>query len=142
VNSSAVAACTRAEKSPCRKNGADGQSLAYALVHASYFEDNRETAFILFVTAIEALLPPREEDPRDIAEVIEALQAKLAEMPDIEDDLRQDVAEALEDDKFDPIGRRGRQLVGCLATERFDGKKPKEYFYKCYETRSKLVQVR
>jgi hypothetical protein len=60
-------------------------------------------------------------------------------MPDVGDDLRNDVADALEDDKFDPIGRRGRQLVSSLGTERFDGKKPKDYFYRRYDIRSKLV---
>lgn len=60
-------------------------------------------------------------------------------MSDIDDDLRQAVAEALEDDKFDPIGRRGWQLVSSLGTERFAGQKPRDYFYDCYEVRSKLV---
>ncbi|KUI28023.1 hypothetical protein AU196_05585 [Mycobacterium sp. IS-1742] len=115
------------------------QLLAYGLVHAAYFEDNPETSFILLVTAIEALLPPREDSPRDIAEVIDALKQRLGEMTDIDDDLRQDVAAALEDDKFDPIGRRGRQLVSCLGAERFAGQKPKDYFYGRYKVRSDLV---
>ncbi|QVI29475.1 hypothetical protein MN2019_09390 [Mycolicibacterium neoaurum] len=115
------------------------QSLAYGLVHAAYFEDNPETSFILLVTAIEALLPPREDQPRDIAEVIDVLNQSLAEMTDIDDGLRQDVAQALEDDKFDPIGRRGRQLVSCLGTEQFAGQKPKDYFYDRYKVRSDLV---
>lgn len=115
------------------------QSMAYTLVHASFFEDNPETAFILLVTAIEGLLPPREDNPREIAAVIDALKVKLDEMSDIDDDLRQAVAAALEDDKFDPIGRRGRQLVSSLGTERFAGQKPRDYFNDCYEVRSKLV---
>ncbi|BBX23125.1 hypothetical protein MTER_25360 [Mycolicibacter terrae] len=117
----------------------DQQSLAYALVHASYFEDNPETSYILLATVIEALLPPRDECPRDIAGVIDTLKETLDGMSDIDEELRQDVAEALEDDKFDPIGRRGRQLVGCLGTERFADKKPKDYFMHCYDIRSKLV---
>ncbi|ORW08249.1 hypothetical protein [Mycobacterium kyorinense] len=115
------------------------QSLAYGLVHAAYFEDNPETSFILLVTAIEALLPPREAAPHDIAEAIDALKQSLNEMTNIDDDLRQDVAEALEDDKFDPIGRRARQLVSCLGTERFAGQKPKDYFHGRYKVRSGLV---
>jgi hypothetical protein len=91
------------------------------------------------VTAIEALLPSREDEPRDIAEVIDALKAKLAAMPDIGEELRQDVVDALEDDKFDPIGRRGRQLVSCLGTERFADKKPRDYFTRRYNIRSDLV---
>ena len=115
------------------------QLLAYELVHAAYFEDNPETAFILLVTAIEALLPPRDEHPRNIAEVIDVLKQRLNEMPDLDLGLREDVSEALEDDKFDPIGRRGRQLVGCLGKERFAGKKPRDYFHYCYKVRSDLV---
>jgi hypothetical protein len=53
------------------------QLLAYELVHAAYFDDNPETSFILLVTAIEALLLPPEEAPRDIAEVIAQLQQSL-----------------------------------------------------------------
>jgi len=34
VNSSAVAACTRAEKSPCRKNGADGVGCVFGVKHS------------------------------------------------------------------------------------------------------------
>ena len=113
--------------------------LAYGLVHAAYFDDNPETIFILLVTAIEALLPPREEAPRDIADVIDALKQRLDEITDIDDGLRRDVAEALEDDKFDPIGRRGRQLVTRLGTERFAGQKPKDYFNGRYKVRSDLV---
>ncbi len=115
------------------------QLLAYALVHASYFEDNHETAFILLVTAIEALLPPREDEPLDIADVIDVLKEKLYEIPNLDADMREDVAGALEDDKFDPIGRRGRKLVSSLGTERFGGERPKDYFTRRYKIRSDLV---
>lgn len=113
--------------------------LAYRLVHAAYFEDNPEATFILLVTAIEVLLPRREEAPRDFADLIDVLKQKLDETTDIDDDLRQDVAEVLEDDKFDSIGRRGRQLVSCLGAEQFSGKKPKDYFHGRYKARSDLV---
>lgn len=118
------------------------QLLAYDLVHAAYFDGNPETSFILLVTAIEALLPPPEEAPRDIAEAIAALQQSLQQMTNVDDDLRQDVAQALEDDKFDPIGRRGRKLVSCLGSERFAGQKPRDYFHERYNIRSDLVHGR
>lgn len=114
-------------------------SLAYVLVHAAYFEDNPETAFIVLVTAIEALLPAREDNPRDVAKVIDSLLDRLSEIIDIDPDLQRDVAQALEDDKFDSIGRRGRMLVSCLGSERFAGQKPKDYFTQRYQMRSELV---
>jgi hypothetical protein len=116
------------------------EQLAYRLFHASYFvAENPEAAYILLVTAIEALLPPREEvaSPELVA-VIDELKRHLGGMT-VGDDLRGDVLGLLDDDKVDTIGRQGRQLVSVLGTERFDGKKPKNYFTRCYKVRSDLV---
>jgi hypothetical protein len=114
------------------------QLLAYSLVHATYFDDNPETTFILLVTAIEALLPPREDNPNEVAETLAALQETLAGM-EVDDDLRKSVAGVLEDKKYDTIVSRGKRLVACLGTERFGGQKPKDYFYDRYDERSRLV---
>jgi hypothetical protein len=56
------------------------QRLAYNLFHTAYFEDNAETAYILLITAIEALLPSEEAWPTPVLTVISALKAKLNEM--------------------------------------------------------------
>ncbi|WP_396913199.1 hypothetical protein [Mycolicibacterium sp.] len=112
--------------------------LAYSLVHATYFDDNPETTFILLVTAIEALLPPREDNPKEVAGILAALQTALAAM-EVEENLRKSIAGVLEDKKYDTIVSRGKRLVACLGTERFGGQKPKDYFYDRYDERSRLV---
>jgi hypothetical protein len=121
------------------------QQLAYNLFHAALIKSkpeamNPEVAYILLVTAIEALLPPREEvAPAEVVALIDAVKLKLEDMTPWDAGLLRDVAEMLEDDKFDPIGRRGRKFVKVLGNERFDSRKPASYFMRIYDVRSMLV---
>jgi hypothetical protein len=122
------------------------QQLAYSLFHAALVQSkpeasNPEAAYILLVTAIEALLPPAQQLPGDIVTVIDTLKAKLDESDDVSEDIRNRVARLLDDDKYESISRRGRQLVRIhLGSERFgNNEKPQDYFMRSYGLRSELV---
>jgi hypothetical protein len=115
------------------------QRLAYGLFHASQFEQNPEAAYILLVTAVEALLPTRQHN-QQVVPIVEALQRALAdEMPQWAQDLRERVSRSLDEIKFDSVGRRIRALAKALRPQRFRGEKPDYYVTRIYDVRSDLV---
>lgn len=115
------------------------QRLAYGLFHASQFEQNPEAAYILLVTAVEALLPTRQHN-QQVVPVVEALQHSLAdEMPQWAQDLRERVSRRLEEIKFDSVGRGVRMLAKALRPQRFRDEKPDDYVTRIYDVRSNLV---
>jgi hypothetical protein len=122
------------------------QQLAYSLFHAALVQSkpeaiNPEAAYILLITAIEALLPAAQQLSRDIVTVIDTLKAKLNESDDVNEAIRTRVAQLLDEDKYESISRRGKQLVrNNLGTERFgNNEKPHDYFRRSYDVRSGLV---
>ncbi|MFH5211409.1 hypothetical protein ACHIPZ_24870, partial [Antrihabitans sp. NCIMB 15449] len=116
----------------------DQQKLAFELVHSSLFDANPETRYIQLVTAIEALLPAKQEVPTAIADAMDKLIEIVDQLPDTAKSVRHRVKELLRLDKQESISRKGVQFTGVLQGE-YGGTTPEKYFKELYGIRSNLV---
>jgi Apea-like HEPN len=112
-------------------------SLAYRIVHASLIANDDEARYILLVTAIEAILPDKQERSTDVVGVIDSLIKTLANTP--AGAARDVVAALLREDKNESIGRLGAELANQLSRQNYGGMTAKKYFQHIYGTRSRLV---
>lgn len=115
----------------------DELRLAYKLVHSAIADTNPETKFILWVTAVEALIPYRKKEG-DLTKLLEALRPVVDGMQTFDEDTRKVVKDLLRSTQYQSIRKYGLRLAGRLVGE-YDGKMPKDYFDAAYATRSALA---
>jgi hypothetical protein len=115
--------------------------LAYSLVHLAMVNTNADTEYILWVTAVEALISDDKPDRAD-EEVVEYLK-QLAQQ--VHDDkakfnrkIRQRVEGILKFSTQETITEMGKSLARNLSGQ-YDGKTAEGFFVECYEGRSNLV---
>jgi hypothetical protein len=114
-------------------------ALAYKLFHASHFESNPETAYILLFTGIEALIPEQYKTHAYMA-VLEDLRQTLDEMDGIEESVRDSIDKLLAYKENESIRFRGRKWVlSTLGDETYAGETPETYFLASYDTRNKIA---
>lgn len=114
-------------------------ALAYRLFHASYFESNPETIYILLFTGIEALIPEKYRKADFIA-VLEELRQALDVMDGVDETARESIDNLLEYKENESIRFRGRTWVrDTLGSDRFYELTPEEYFLAAYATRNKIA---
>lgn len=115
-----------------------GEELAYALFHASFFQNSADSKFLVLVMAIEAMIDPQPRSKVAI-EHVETLieQTKAAAIPDQE---RNSILGALKWLRNESINQAGKRLVNARLAGRVYGKMTAEkYFTYCYGLRSSLV---
>ena len=115
----------------------DELRLAYQLVHSSLSDTNPETRFILLVTAIEALIPHREEDA-ELSCLLDALKPLVDGISGFDENTRNTVKKLIEGAKFESTRQFALKLIERLSGE-YGGKTPRRYFDDVYGTRSALA---
>jgi hypothetical protein len=114
--------------------------LAYRLIHLALLNAHVEVKYILFVTAIEALIPDSMPEKGDTA-FVAALQELIgyAKQPSrFASQTRDKVLGSLGYLKRESISSYGVKLAAKLSGT-YDGLSPGEYFERAYKRRSRLV---
>lgn len=111
--------------------------LAWDLVHAGLGDPNPEAKYILTVTAVEALIPYREEHAH-LSGLLDALKPIADGLAQFDEDTKEEVKKLLQYNKMNSVRRYGLQLADRLPGT-YDGLAPKKYFDKAYGTRSDLA---
>lgn len=113
------------------------QQLAYKFVHASFFEANPESIYILLFTGVEALIPKRFRK-KEYVDVLRRLRSNLEAMH-LDESAKKAIGDLLEYKENESIRYRDRNWVQLLGDELFDGKTPEDYFLDAYVTRNKVA---
>lgn len=116
----------------------DKQRLAYRFVHASFFESNPETAYILLFTAVESIIPERFRKA-EIVEVLQQLNVNLQNMTELDESAKKSVSSLIQYRENESIRYRGRNYVQLLGDEFYANKTPERFFLDAYDTRNKLA---
>ena len=125
-------------------NGLDRRlELAYSLVHLALSNANPDVQFILWITAIEALIPDekpkRKEAEGKVVKYLEQLREEVgADSEKFDRKVRKRVAGLLKLAQEETITELGMTLARKLDKE-YDGKSPDEFFQENYRGRSSLV---
>jgi len=127
---------------PVRKSIPQGLSrrleLAYTTFHMALATKPAELKFILFVTAIEALIDDKEK-PQPILDALAMLQAYVDdESTDFAPEAKKRLSEILKEDKTESITQLGAQLASQLSST-YGNKEPSGFFKHVYKCRSKIV---
>lgn len=115
--------------------------LAYETFHMALTATNPEIKYILFVTAIEALIVDTkpEKDDKVLVAALEDLQREVGESERWTPQVRCQIAAVLENAKKKSITGLGKELAGRLDPGKYDGKSAKSFFYENYAGRSAIV---
>lgn len=123
--------------------GIDRQlELAYETFHMALAATKPEIRYILFVTAIEALIADTkpEKDDKVLVAALRDLQREVGESEHWTPQVRCQIATVLENAKKKSILGLGKELAGGLNPEKkYDGKSAKSFFYENYDGRSTIV---
>lgn len=115
----------------------DGETVAFTLFNASFFQPTSDSRFLMLVMALEALIEPleRSSEARSLVDAF-VEQAKAALPPNERDSL----IGSLNTLKNESISRAGRRLVKeRLDGRQYGGKDAASFFTYCYKLRSNLV---
>ena len=117
--------------------------LSYSLVHLALLNIDPDLKYILWVTAIEALIPDekpkRKEAKGKVVEYLEELREQVgADKQKFNSKVRKRVADLLEHAQEETITELGVTLARKLDKE-YDGKSPDEFFRENYPGRSAVV---
>lgn len=119
--------------------------LAYETFHMALAATKPEIRYILFVTAIEALIAdtkPEKDGPDGMVLVaaLTKLQDEIEESERWTPQIRDHIAKVvLEDAKKKSITRLGKDLASKLDPKKYDGKSARRFFEENYEGRSTVV---
>jgi hypothetical protein len=125
-------------------NGLDRRlELAYSLVHLALSNANPDVQFILWITAIEALIadkkPKKKEAEGKVVEYLEQLgEQVVADKQKFNRKVRERVAGLLELAQEETITELGKTLARKLDKE-YNEKPPDKFFEENYRARSRLV---
>ncbi len=116
----------------------DQQRLAYKLFHATHFDSNPESKYILLFTGIEALIPKRfRVEP--IRKMLRQLRTYLETLNDTQESPKESVRRLLTYKENESIRYRGRNWVQLLDDCTFDAMTAEDYFLRAYDTRNSLA---
>lgn len=122
-------------------DGIDRQvELAFDLAHLALSATNADVRFILWVSAIEALIPnesPLIENQAAIAYIDELIE-QVKDDKKYNGSVRKKVINALERGRYQTITDVGASLVRLLDKE-YGGQSPEQFFRESYAVRSALV---
>lgn len=122
--------------------GLDPQlELAFATFHLALATTNPEVKYILFVTAIEALIADTKPEKADtlLVSALKELRGEVKESERWNAEIRNQISKVLEDAQKESITRLGKDLAGKLDPKRYDGKSARKFFDENYAARSTLV---
>ncbi|WP_157897107.1 zinc-binding metallopeptidase family protein [Mycobacteroides salmoniphilum] len=115
--------------------------LAYTTFHMALATTNPEIRYILFVTAIEALIADTkpEKDDKVLVAALKELQHEVEDSERWDAQIRDRIGKVLEDAQKKSIVGLGKELAGKLDSKKYDGKSPKRFFDENYGGRSAIV---
>lgn len=114
--------------------------LAFRLVHLALINSYAEAKYILFVTAVEALIPdsrPARDDEAFVT-ALNTLMVYAKEPSRFPQAIREGVLSMLANMRKESITSLGAKLAAKLDGT-YNGLSPEDYFDRVYSTRSKLV---
>lgn len=117
-------------------------ALAYETFHMALAVTNPEIQYILFVTAIEALIADTkpEKDDKVLVAALEDLQGKIGKSERWSPQIRDQIVTVLDNAKKKSITALGKELAGRLDPEKkYDGKSARKFFDENYDGRSTIV---
>ncbi len=113
--------------------------LAYSLFHLAVGQANPELKYILFVTAVEALIPDeRPLKDAGVVSLLDSLRESAMAAEAFNRRVRTRVASILNFERTETITEVGKDLAGKLD-QSYDGQSPRKFFDRCYSGRSALV---
>ncbi|OHU20983.1 hypothetical protein BKG76_09660 [Mycobacteroides franklinii] len=115
--------------------------LAYTTFHMALATTNLEIKYILFVTAIEALIADTkpEKDDKTLVAALKNLQGEVMGSERWDTQVRDQIAKVLEEAQKKSILRLGKDLAGKLDPKKYDGKSARKFFDENYAGRSAIV---
>src|SRR5690349_1973064 len=110
--------------------------LAYSTFHTALGSKNPEIKYVMFVTAIEALIDAGHKS-EPILKAIAALRQYVKQSEQFAD-VQNQLDTLLREDKKESITQLGMQLASQLK-DTYSGKEPADYFKTVYTVRSRIV---
>lgn len=126
-------------------DGLDRQlELAYETFHMALAATNPEIKYILFVTAIEVLIPDKKpekdsEDDRELVAALKKLQCEVAKSCCWNTQIRRQISSVLANAQRKSITGLGKEISRKLDPKKYDGESAEDFFGKSYATRSGIV---
>ena len=118
----------------------DSHELAYSLVHAAHFDSNPETAHVLLVTALEAIIgAKRQKRGQAVQEIIEEFKTAVKQRFPTADPNRCILLNALGNIKKEGINECGKREAGELLSENYHEESSADFFNTVYNQRNKIV---
>ncbi|KHO23729.1 hypothetical protein QQ44_16070 [Mycolicibacterium setense] len=115
------------------------QNLAYGLAHIALSTINTDVQFILWVSAIEALIPDELPiDNEDVVAYLDELTEQVKASGKFNTKVRKKVSNVLKQGGRVSITDFGAKLAATLDSQ-YDGKSAEEFFRENYPVRSALV---
>lgn len=111
--------------------------LAYTTFHAASAVDSSDVKYILFVTAIEALIDDDVSKSEDIVQGLNLLRKHIKD-DDAFANVRGDLRNLLKEDESESISQLGQQLASKLEGQ-YGEKNSADFFKQVYSARSGLV---
>ncbi len=115
--------------------------LAYETFHMALAATKPEIRYILFVTAVEALITDTkpEKDDEALVAALKELRHEVEKSERWDAQIRDQIAGVLEDAQKKSIVRLGKDLAAKLDPKKYDGKSAKRFFDENYAGRSAIV---
>ncbi|MGB7210653.1 MAG: hypothetical protein WBD27_18500 [Pyrinomonadaceae bacterium] len=121
-----------------QKEYSDKLLLACELYCAAYFDEMVKSRFVTLITAVEALLTPKNRSAK-IRKLIGEFARSIKDA-ELDEEEKEPLLSALHFIKKESIGQAGRNLAGReLNSSKYDGRSSSDFFKFCYKIRSQLV---
>lgn len=118
--------------------------LAYETFHMALAAASPEIQYILFVTAIEVLIPDEKpekdaEDDKDLVAALKKLQCEVTRSDCWNPQVRRQISSVLANAQKKSITGLGKEIARKLDPKKYDGESAEYFFGKSYVTRSGIV---
>lgn len=118
--------------------------LAYETFHMALAATNPEIKYILFVTAIEVLIPDKKpekdsEHDKELVAALKKLQREVARSDCRNTKIRGQISSVLANAQKKSITELGKELARKLDPKKYDGGSAENFFGESYATRSRIV---
>jgi len=115
------------------------QALACEVFCSSFFDVSTRSRFITLMSAVEALLVPREKGQK-AKDLVDSFLTQVDGADDIDEATRTSMTRSLERLRRESIGQAGRALCKLFLQGReYMGKPASRFFTDCYAQRSQIV---
>jgi hypothetical protein len=111
--------------------------LAYSTFHSALAVTNPEIKYVIFVTAIEALIEDNRKKPKAIVEALTTLRTQIDTSGDFTE-IQCELFSLLEEDEDESINSLGAEL-GSQLSGTYAGRDPASFFKHVYNTRSRIL---